>query len=203
MEENIFNVFPSTDLKVIRPNLNFIEIPFFYTVKTLEIINQPKVSGAIAGSYGGLAIFIFVLAVAFAFTGLFTPMETAGLVAAVVLAFVEAVMLLILRSLYSTRYVLSDQNLSIRTSRLIGGSKKIPLNKVESVEKTLIPFGIRLFGASFHGGYYKIPNLGRAFVAITNFNDGLLIKTKEQNYIITPKNPEKFKEAIERKTRES
>jgi hypothetical protein len=172
-------------------------------VKTLTIINQPKVSVAIAWSYGGLAIFIFVLAVAFAFAGLFTPMETAGLVAAVVLAFVEAVMLLILRSLYATRYVLSDQNLAIRTSRLIGGSKEIPLSNVESVEKTLIPFGIRLFGASFHGGCYQIPNLGRAFVAITNFNDGLLIKTKDQNYIITPRNPEKFKETIERKTRES
>ena len=203
MEENIFNVFSSTDLKVMRPNLNFIELPFFYTVKTLEIINQPKVSGAIAWSYGGLAIFIFVLAVAFAFAGLFTPMETAGLMAAVVLAFVEAVMLLILRSLYATRYVLSDQELAIRTSRLIGGSKNIALSNVESVEKTLIPFGIRLFGASFHGGYYQIPNLGRAFVAITNFNDGLLIKTKNQNYIITPKNPEKFKETIERRTRES
>ena len=39
-----------------------------------------------------------------------------------------------------------------------------------------MPFGIKLFGASFHEGYYQIPNLGRAFLAITNFHDGLLIR---------------------------
>lgn len=197
MEENIASSHHSTNSKVMRLNLNFIEIPPLLIVKTLRIINQPRVSGAIAWTYGGLAIFIFALAVAFAFAGLFTPMETGGLVAAVVLAFVEAVMLLILRSLYATRYILSDQELVIRTSKLIGGSKKISLSNVESVEETLIPFGVRLFGASFHGGYYQIPNLGRAFVAITNFQDGLLIKTKNQNYVITPRSPAEFKEAIE------
>ena len=186
----------------MRLNLNFIETHFFYIVKNLTTTNQPKVSDAIAWSYGGLALFIAILAVVFAFAGLFTPMETGGIVAAVVLVFVEAVMLLILRSLYATRYLLSDQELVIKTSRLIGGTKRIPLSNVKSVEETLIPFGIRLFGASFHGGYYQIPNLGRAFVAITNFQDGLLVKSKNQNYIITPKNPAEFKEAIETKTQE-
>jgi len=36
-----------------------------------------------------------------------------------------------------------------------------------AVEETLIPVGIKLFEASFHGGHYKIPGLGRAFLAIT------------------------------------
>ena len=158
--------------------------------------NHPKVSNTISWSYGGLAIFIAAMAVAFALAGFFTPMETGGIVVAIVLAFVEAIMLLILRSLYTTKYILSDQEIIIKTSRLIGGTKRITLRNIESVEKTLIPFGIRLFGASFHGGYYQIPNLGRAFMAITNYNDGLLIKTKNENFIITPKNPDDFKEAI-------
>ncbi|MGD8565240.1 MAG: PH domain-containing protein [Candidatus Bathyarchaeota archaeon] len=86
----------------------------------------------------------------------------------------------------------------IKTTKLIGGSKIIPLTDVKSVKKTLIPFGLRLFGASFHGGYYHIPNLGRAFLTITNFKDGLLIETSKNRYIITPSNPEKFKNLIEK-----
>ena len=85
----------------------------------------------------------------------------------------------------------------IKTTKLIGGGKRIFLKTIESLEEILIPFGVRLFGASFHGGYYQIPGLGMAFLAITNFRDGLLIKTKNGNYIITPKDPRGFKEAIE------
>jgi hypothetical protein len=46
------------------------------------------------------------------------------------------------------------------------------------------------------GGYYYFPNVGRAFVAITNFKDGVLIRTQHGNYLITPKNPENFIESI-------
>ena len=162
----------------------------------MEIVNRPEVSKSIAWSYGGLVIFIGAMIVFFAFAGIFTPMQAGGIVSAVVLVIVEAIMLLILRSLYTTKYVLTDREIVLKTTRLIGGTKKIVLGDVESVEETLIPFGVRLFGASFHGGYYQIPNLGRAFLAITNFNDGVLIKTKKGNYIITPKNPAEFKEAI-------
>ncbi len=112
------------------------------------------------------------------------------------LAFVEAIILSIVGSLHGTRYVLTDEELLIETGRIIGGNKRIPLDTVESVERTLIPFGIRLFGASFHGGYYQVPGLGRAFAAITNFNDGLLVKTRQGNYILTPRDPTAFKEAM-------
>lgn len=162
----------------------------------MKVVNSPEVSKSIAWSYGGLCIFITVLAVGFALAGIFTPMQAGGIVSAVVLVIVEAIMLLILRSLYTTKYILTDREIILKTTRLIGGTKTIALEDVESVEETLIPFGVRLFGASFHGGYYEIPNLGRAFLAITNFNDGVLIKTKKGNYIITPKEPAEFKEAI-------
>ena len=125
-----------------------------------------------------------------------------GIAVAVVLVFVEAIMILILRSLCTTKFVLTEREVILKTTRLIGGNKTIALKDVESIEETLIPFGIRLFGASFHGGYYQVPNLGRAFLAITNFHDGLLIKTKKGNYIITPRNPVEFKEAIETKKKE-
>ena len=167
----------------------------------MNIANEPEVSNAVAWLYGGIVVFIAALMVFFAFAGFFTPMGVMGIAASVVLAFVEAVMLLLLRSLYRTRYVLTDEELVIKTTRLIGGGKRISLNTIESLEDTLIPFGVRLFGASFHGGYYHIPGLGRAFLAITNFHDGLLIKTKNGNYIITPKDPIGFKEAVETRRR--
>jgi hypothetical protein len=61
----------------------------------------------------------------------------------------------------------------------------------------MIPFGIKLFGASFHGGYYHIPGLGRAFLPATNFKDGLLIKTSHGSYVITPSDSLGFKETVE------
>jgi len=105
-------------------------------------------------------------------------------------------MLLILASIYSTKYILTDNELVLKASKLIGGSKRVPLITIDSVERTLIPFGFRLFGASFYGGYYYFPGIGKAFMFITNFRDGVLIKAKYGNYVITPRNPENFMENI-------
>jgi len=128
-------------------------------------------------------------------------MGSIGIAAAIVSAFVGIIILLILTSLYRTRYILTNEELIIKTTKLIGGGKTIPLRTVKSIEKTLIPFGIKLFGASFHGGHYYVPGIGRAFLTITNFTDGLLIKTTHENYLITPSKPLDFKEAVEnRKT---
>jgi hypothetical protein len=163
----------------------------------MSITNKPQVSKTPALSYGILFIFIATIAVFFFWAAFFTPMGTLGIVASTVSTLVALIMLLILASLYRTRYILTGEELIIKTTVLIGGSKTIPLGTVRSVEKILIPFGIRLFGASFHGGYYHIPGFGRAFLAITNFKDGLLIKTDRRNFVITPSNPLGFKEAIE------
>jgi len=153
----------------------------------MGIFNKPDVSRAIALSYKALVVFIAAVTVFFFFAAFFTPMGTIGIAATVVSAFVGMIILLILISLYRTRYILTDEEL-IKTTKLIGGSKAIPLKNVKSVEKMLIPFGIKPFGASFHGGYYHVPGLGRAFLTITNFKDGLLIKTSHGNYLITPSN---------------
>ena len=66
------------------------------------------------------------------------------------------------------------------------------------MNRTLIPFGFRIFGASFYGGYYYFPSVGRAFMVITNFRDGILIKAEHENYVITPRDPKSFIEAIEK-----
>ncbi|UCC58739.1 MAG: hypothetical protein JSW14_02155 [Candidatus Bathyarchaeum sp.] len=165
----------------------------------MNVVNEPEVSKTVVWLYGVLVVFIAALMLFFIFATFFTPLGLIGVVASIVVAFVEIVMLLLLRSLYQTRYILMDDELVVKTTKLIGGKKRISLKTINSLEATLIPFGIRLFGASFHGGYYQIPSLGRTFLAITNFHDGLLIKTKNGNYIITPKNRMDFKEAIETK----
>jgi uncharacterized membrane protein (DUF485 family) len=164
----------------------------------MSTVNKPEVSQAIATTHEVILVLIMALMALFAYLTVFTPMELiAGVLVLIVLGFVGLVMTLILASIYRTCYALTNDELIIRTTRLIGGSKTVPLKTINSVEKTVIPFGIRLFGDSFHGGYYYIPSLGKTFMAITNFQDGLLIKTERGNYVITPSKPLDFKKAIE------
>ena len=165
----------------------------------MNSVNRPEVSKATALMYCSIVVFLAAMGVSFAFAGLFTLMGTAGIAASLLVVTIEAVMVLLLRSLYLTRYILTDKELVIKTSKLIGGSKTIPLKTIDSVQATPIPFGVRLFGASFYGGYYQVPSVGRTFLAITNFHDGLLIRSRNGNYIITPKNRLDFKEATETK----
>jgi hypothetical protein len=162
----------------------------------MNTINSPKVSRVIAGSYAAIVILIAAVIAFFAYASFFTPLGIVGLVAVAVSVFVDAIILLILASIYRTKYVLTEDELIITATRLIGGSKLINLRDVVRVRRTLIPVGVRLFGASFYGGYFYIPGLGRAFVAITNFHDGVLIETKRGNYLITPEKPEDFVTAI-------
>ena len=163
----------------------------------MSIVNKPRVSKTIARTYMGLAAFVGCIGLLFISLGFFTPMGVTGFIAgSIILVLIEPIFVSIIYSLYKTRYILTDDELVIKTTILIGGRKRVPLNEIESVEKTLIPFGFKLFGASFHGGYYSIPGLGRAFLAITNFEDGLLLKTKNRNYIITPMNRSDFQESI-------
>ena len=169
----------------------------------MSIVNRPKVSKPVAWTYLGFVLFIATLIMFFGYAGFFTPMGSLGVLAAAVLVLIEAVMLLILTSIYGTRYILTEEELVVKATRLIGGDRRIPLRAIRSVERTLIPFGLKLFGASFHGGYYHIPGLGRAFMTITNFNDGVLIKTQRGNYIITPKNPESFRKTIKNRVKAS
>jgi hypothetical protein len=163
----------------------------------MSIVNKPEVSKAIATFYEVMVVLVLALMALFVGLASLTSMEFIGVFTSVLLAFVACVMILILASFLRTRYEVTDERLVINATRLIGGRKTIPLGTINSVEKTVIPFGIRLFGASFYGGYYYIPNLGKAFLAITNFKDGLLLKTEHGNYIITPSNPMGFKEIIE------
>lgn len=100
----------------------------------------------------------------------------------------------ILYKIYKMNYELNNDCLIIH-----GAFNKniLEIHAIEKIELSVIPFGIRLFGGSFVGGRYYLPGIGKAWVAMTNFKDGVLIKTRDdENYLITPSNPNQFIEDI-------
>jgi hypothetical protein len=157
----------------------------------MRIVNKPDVSGTLKWFYTATAAFLAVTAIPIVYSYLQTT-NPAAIVGLLVLIEVEIVMLSLLASLYGTEYILTPQKLVVKASVLIGGTKTIPLKTIESMERTHILLGFRLFGASFYGGYYYLPTIGRAFVVMTNFKDALLIKSKQGTYLITPRNREGF-----------
>lgn len=157
----------------------------------MRIVNKPDVSGPLKWFYTATMAFLAIVTIPIVYSYLQTT-SLEAIAGLLVLIGVEIVMLSLLSSLYGTEYILTTQELVVKASVLIGGTKTIPLKTVESMERTLIPFGFRLFGASFYGGYYYLPSIGRAFVVMTNFKDGVLIKSKQGTYVITPRNPEEF-----------
>ena len=163
----------------------------------MSVVNKPEVSRSLRWFYNATAILLAALGAFIAYLSLQT--RIVGLaVGLVVVVAVEIIIISIAVSMYRTEYTLTQYELIIKASVFVGGTKRIPLETIESIERTLIPFGIRLFGATGYGGYYYFPNIGRAFMVITNFRDGVLIKTKQGNYLITPMKPDEFIESIKK-----
>jgi hypothetical protein len=154
----------------------------------MSLINKPEVSGPLAWLYNATAVLIAALGVFITYLYLETQKIelTIGLL---VIVAVEIIIISIAVSMHRTEYALTQHELTMKASVFIGGTKRVSLETIESAERTLIPFGIRLFGATGYGGYYYFPNVGRTFMVITNFRDGVLIKTKQSNYLITPRDP--------------
>ncbi|MGD0496495.1 MAG: PH domain-containing protein [Candidatus Bathyarchaeia archaeon] len=161
----------------------------------MSVVNRPEVSRPLARFYVATTVLVAALGLLFVYLYLQAP-QIGGIIGLIVIVAVEIIMVSLVVSIYGTRYTLTRKELVIKASILIGGTKRVPLETIESAERTLIPFGIRLFGASWYGGYFYFPNIGRAFMAITNFKDGVLIKAQRGNYLITPKNPESFIESL-------
>lgn len=163
----------------------------------MKTVNKPRVSKSILRFYQGLTAFIAFLSLYSAYTAFFTPAGIAMLGASfILLVLIMPLFIMVLRSINNTKYILLDKELLIDTSSIIGGNKRIPFEEIESVERTLIPIGLRWWGASLHGGHYLIPGLGKAFMTITNMSDGVLIRTQSMNYIISPSEPDGFIDSL-------
>jgi hypothetical protein len=167
----------------------------------MSMLNKPKISAALVSFYVGIVVFlgaVFSVVSYLVYTQV-TERSIIGIVVLVIaIGFSEGIMLWLLASIYRTTYIVTGQVLVLKAPALIGGNKKIPLEAIVSMQRTLIPFGFRLFGASFYGGYYYFPSVGRAFMVITNFRDGVLIKATNGSYVITPRSPDDFIQYVER-----
>jgi hypothetical protein len=163
----------------------------------MSAVNKPEVSRPLVWFYIATAVLLAALGALITFLYVQTQ-KVGAIVGSVVVVAVEIIIISIVVSMHRTEYTLTQRELIMRASVFIGGTKRVSLETIESAERTLIPFGIRLFGATGYGGYYYFPNIGKTFVVITNFRDGVLIKTKQGNFLITPKNPDDFIESIKR-----
>jgi hypothetical protein len=95
---------------------------------------------------------------------------------------------------YTMKFIISKKQIIIN-----GLIRKISIDipNIEIIQKTSIPVGFRLFGAQFLGGAFFFPEIGNTSVTMSNFDDGVLITTKEKkHYIITPQNPQNFIQLI-------
>lgn len=153
-----------------------------------SIVFKSKVSNWIAGLYWAILIF---LAVVFIGVPLITPMTFfEKSIFFITFFIVFLIIAFTLFKAYRLSFIISKDRL------MIGGLLKkheIIFSDIKEVKKVPIPFGFRLFGASFLGGRYYLPGVGNATVAMSNFDDGVLISTKKgYNFVITPLNPMKF-----------
>lgn len=164
-----------------------------------NMINKPRISKWIGGMYTILTIFILILYITITFVSdirsspLYSQLFFFG-----IMIFVLFLMAFTTCSLYKTKYVLQDGVLYSWSPFAI---IKIKLKDIKKVERTMIPFHIRV-GASLYSGRFYIPSLGWTRAIITNLSDGVLITTKDKkHYLITPSNPDRFIKLLNKRIR--
>jgi len=160
----------------------------------MRVVNKPRISKWIGGMYIILTIFISILFIVISFgTDIrYGPIYLRMLFFGTMI-FVLFIMGFITYSFYKTKYILCKDFLYSWSPFAI---IKIKTKDIKKVERTIVPFHIRI-GASLYSGRFYIPSLGWTKAIITNLSDGLLITDKKnRKYLITPSNPEKFKKLL-------
>ena len=157
-----------------------------------DIIFKSKVSKWIAGLYLVIMIFLVIMFLVIPFVVPMTFLEKIIFVTIYVIIFL--IFIFTLYRAYRLIFIISKDKL------IIGCLVKkhvIMYSDIKEVKKTLIPLGFRLFGASLLGGRYYFPGVGNASVAMSNFDDGVLITTKNgYNFLITPMEPLRFIDSL-------
>lgn len=119
---------------------------------------------------------------------------------AAVFSMILLLFVFILYKAYTMQFTVTRKEIAISG---IFKEHRIRILDILSVRKVPIPFGFRLGGASFLGGYYYLPGIGKAWVCMSNFSDGVLISAKtgrreKIHYVITPDDPQKFIRVVKR-----
>jgi hypothetical protein len=163
-------------------------------VLTNDIVFKSTVSRWIAGLYWSIIIFLGVLFIGILILNPITFFQIAIFV--IVFFMVFLIIIATIVRAYRLIFIISNDRLI-----LAGLLKKheVMYSDIKEVKKIPIPFGFRLYGASFLGGRYYFPGVGNATVAMSNFTDGVLISTKKgYHYVITPQNPGAFIEGVKK-----
>lgn len=149
---------------------------------------RPRLSRWIMGMYWAILVFLAaVMTLVPAATGM--DAFSGALFASVFSLALLLVAFVVVRA-YRMKFTVTETRIIING---IFRKNVIEKSDVQSIEKTPVPFGIRLFGASFLGGWYYLPGIGKAWMSIGNFEDGVMITTKgKKHYVITPKKPLDF-----------
>ena len=160
-----------------------------------DIIFKSKVSKWISGLYWAILIFLAVMFIGVPFLSAMKYFEKVIFIITFLVVFL--IIIFTLYKAYRLSFIISKDKL------IIGGLLKrheLDFKEIKEVKKIPIPFGFRLFGASFLGGRYYLPGVGNATVAMSNFDDGVLISKKSgYNYVITPLDPMKFIDILKTK----
>jgi len=154
------------------------------------MINKPRISKWIGRMYAITTIFILILFITITF---WTDITSSSINSQIfffgIMTFITLLMGLTTYSFYRTKYVVEDGVLYSWSPFAV---IKLKLKDIKKVERTLVPFHIRV-GASFYSGRFYIPSLGWTKAIITNLSDGILITAKDKKrYLITPSNPDRF-----------
>ena len=116
---------------------------------------------------------------------------------AVEMSILVLIEIFLLERAYNVKFTVTEDQIIIDS---IFREMIIDISDVRSVEKVPIRpgSGFVLAGANLLGGWYSFPKIGKAYVAATNYRDGVLITTKEnKHYIITPETPLEFIKTVE------
>jgi hypothetical protein len=163
--------------------------------KENEVEFETEMSRSISWFYFTTMILLCVLG---AIITIFAPLNIIEKILLIVLfGCIDLVLYYTLARANMTLYTLNPHEIKIYGAM---GTKTISFDQIESIKESAIPCGLRLFGSSFLGGWYYLPGIGRTWVSMTNFKDGVLISTQDnKKYLITPKEPRRFIEIIENK----
>lgn len=160
-----------------------------------ELSFRAGLSKWIAGMYWSILAFLVIMMIGIpqlADMELFEKVLFLSLFSLMLLVFI-----FILFKAYKIKFTIAHTHIIVSG---IFRKNRIDISDIKSIQKTPMPFGFRLFGASFLGGWYFLQGIGKAGVAMSNFEDGVLITTKQdKHYVITPGKPLEFIKIVRRK----
>ncbi len=160
-----------------------------------EMTFTPRLSKWIAGMYWSILAFLIFMLVAVSFLAEMSFWEEVLFL--VVFLAVLVMFIFIMVKAYRMRLTIEKNQIIVNG---VFKENRIKISDIKSIDKVPIPAGIRLFGASFLGGLYYLPGIGKAWVTMGNFQDGVLISTqKDRHYVITPQEPLKFIQTVKKK----